>query len=186
MALTEGEIRAAKGKDKPYKVTDGGWLFLLVNPQRSTLGRLFYRFGGKQRLLALGVYLEVGLKEARARRDKARALLAQGVDPGEQKKIDARKVALVNSNTFNVLAHELLEKKQREGKSEATLVKLRWLFDLAPPVIGQRPISELTSTEILSGLRPIESRGGMGTARRARSNIGEVFRYAIADRPGGE
>ena len=137
MALTEGEIRAAKGKDKPYKLTDGGWLFLLVNPQGSKLWRLSYRFGGKQKLLALGAYPEVGLKEARARRDKARALLAQGVDPGEQKKIDARKAALVNGNTFNVIADELLEKKQREGKSEATLVKLRWLFDLVRPVIGE-------------------------------------------------
>ncbi|MDR3449591.1 MAG: integrase arm-type DNA-binding domain-containing protein [Alphaproteobacteria bacterium] len=180
MPLTEIEVRTAKVKEKPYKLTDGGWLFLLVNPTGSKLWRLSYRFNGKQKLLSLGAYPHVGLKDARARRDNAKALLSKGVDPGEQKKIDARNTAQAGANTFGVLADELLDKKQREGRSEATLVKLRWIFDLVRPVIGERPVAELTSADILAALRPIETRGRLETARRVRSNIGEVFRYAIA------
>ncbi|WP_342394956.1 integrase arm-type DNA-binding domain-containing protein [Rhodoblastus sp.] len=178
--LTDLEIKAAKPKDKAYKVSDGGWLYLLIAPTGSKLWRLSYRFAGKQKDLALGVYPDVGIKAARAKRDQAKALLAEGVDPNEKKKQDAHKAAEASANTFDALAAELIEKKRREGKTENTLGKIEWLFSLVRPAIGARPIRDLTSAEILKALKTVEARGRLETAHRLRSYIGEVFRFAIA------
>ncbi len=95
--------------------------------------------------MALGAYPEVRLKDARAKGENAKAPLSEGVDPGEQKKAEARRALKASGNTFGVLADELLDKKRREGKAEATLVKLKWIFDLVRPAIGSRPLPELTS-----------------------------------------
>ncbi len=180
MPLTDVQIKAAKPREKPYKLSDGGWLFLLVNPSESKLWRVAYRFAGKEKLLALGSYPEVSLKDARAKRDEARALLASSIDPGEQKKVE--KLARVSAAgiTFKLVAMDYSDKLQREGRAPATLAKIEWLLSLVLPKIGERPIGQITAAEILAALKAIEARGNLETAKRLRATIGAVFRYAIA------
>jgi Arm DNA-binding domain len=123
MALTEIAVRSAKAVGKITKLSDGGGLQLWMTPDGAKRWRLAYRFAGDQKVLAIGVYPKIGLKEARIARDEAKRLLASGLDPSEAKK--QAKVEKVNSaaNTFEVIAAELLEKKRREGKADNTLAK---------------------------------------------------------------
>ncbi|SEL39818.1 protein of unknown function [Bosea lupini] len=162
------------------KISDGGSLFLFVPPNGSKLWRFSCTFAGKQKTLAIGAYPAISLAEARAARDAAKVLLSKGVDPGEQKKLDAISAALARATTFEVVAAELLDKKKREGRTERTAEKLRWLYDLAKAHIGTRPIGEITALEILVALRAVETRGQLETAKRLRAVIGEVFRYGVA------
>ncbi|MFP1131108.1 Arm DNA-binding domain-containing protein [Asticcacaulis sp. W401b] len=115
MALTDSAIRSARPKAKPYKLSDGEGMFLLVTTSGGKLWRLKYRFSGQERLLAIGQYPVVGLKEARKRRDEARELLEEGIDPSLDKKRKAVAAAIQASNTFKVVALELCEKLEREG-----------------------------------------------------------------------
>jgi len=112
MALTDTAIRALKPKDKLIKASDGGGLFLWIMPNGSKWWRLQYRINGKQQLLSLGIYPDVGLKEARERRDEARKQLAAGIDPGENRKAVKAAKAENNSNTFEVITREWLENRQ--------------------------------------------------------------------------
>jgi hypothetical protein len=180
MALTEIAVRSAKAVGKITKLSDGGGLQLWVTPDGAKRWRLAYRFAGDQKVLAIGVYPKIGLKEARIARDEAKRLLASGLDPSEAKK--QAKVEKVNSaaNTFEVIAAELLEKKRREGKADNTLAKTEWLFSLANPILGTRPIKEIGAPDILAVLRTVESRGKRESAKRLRATIGQVFRYAVA------
>jgi len=180
MPLTAVEVKNAESREKPYKLADGGRMHLLVTPAGSKLWRLAYRFGGKEKLLALGVYPEVALKDARAKRDEAKALLADGVDPGAKRKLDKLTKDISNATTFKALADEYQDKLRREGRAVATLEKNEWLYSQMLPKLGERPISELSATEILSVLRPVEKRGNLETAKRLRMKIGEVIRFAIA------
>lgn len=180
MALSDARLRAIKPTEKAQKIGDGGSLFLFVPTNGSKLWRFSYTFAGKQKTLAIGAYPAISLAEARAARDAAKVLLSKGVDPGEQKKLDAISAALARATTFEVVAAELLEKKKREGRAERTTEKLRWLYDLAKPHIGSRPIGEITAPEVLVALRAVESRGQLETAKRLRAVIGEAFRFAIA------
>ena len=176
--LNDTRVRNAKGGDRPIKLSDGGGLYLLIKPNGSKLWRLAYRFGGKQKSLALGVYPTITLKQARERRDDAKQLLADNIDPSIQRRID--KQIATNGNTFRAVAGELLEKLEREGLAEVTLGKKRWLLDFAYPLIGDRPVDKITAPELLSVLRKVEAGGRYETARRLRSTCGMVFRYAIA------
>ncbi|RTL81905.1 MAG: DUF4102 domain-containing protein [Hyphomicrobiales bacterium] len=180
MALNDLEIRKAKPGAKLVKLSDGGGLQIWINPNGSKYWRLAYRLEGKQRVLAIGVYPAVGLKEAREARDAAKRLLAKGVDPSQAKQIGrAAKLAAV-TNTFDAIADEVLGKKRREGKADRTLDKLEWLLSLARPSLGARPVAEITAFEVLATLRAVEARGRHETARRLRATLGEVFRYAVA------
>lgn len=180
MALSDAQLRTLKPGAAPRKVSDGGGLHVLVTPQGSRLWRLAYRHGGKQKLLALGSYPAVSLSDARARRDEAKRLLAGGVDPTVEAKVEKARKRAASADTFGAIADEFLAKVEREGKADATLKKKRWLISLAVPDIGKRPISEITAPEILVALRKVEALGNYETARRLRSVIGQVFRYAIA------
>lgn len=180
VALNDLEIRKAKPGAKLVKLSDGGGLQIWINPNGSKYWRLAYRLEGKQRVLAIGVYPAVGLKEAREARDAAKRLLAKGVDPSQAKQIGrAAKLAAV-TNTFDAIADEVLGKKRREGKADRTLDKLEWLLSLARPSLGARPVAEITAFEVLATLRAVEARGRHETARRLRATLGEVFRYAVA------
>jgi integrase len=176
--LNDTRVRNAKRADRPIKLSDSGGLHLLIQPNGSKLWRLAYRFGGKQKTLAIGVYPTVTLKHAREKRDEAKRLLADNVDPSTQRRLE--KLTAASGNTFWAVAEEVLKKLEREGRADLTLVKKRWLLDFAYPVIGERPIAEITAPELLAVLRKIESRGRYETARRLRSTCGMVFRYAIA------
>jgi hypothetical protein len=180
MPLTAAAINAARPDKKPYKLFDEKGLFLSVEPSGGRLWRLKYRYNGKEKKLALGVYPETSLKDARDKRDDARKLLDAGIDPGAQKRIDKLGKALQAANTFQAIADEYIAKKAREGLSPVTLAKARWLLSLLATKIGSRPIVEITVPELLAALRSVEQRGNLETARRMRSFAGRVFRYGIA------
>lgn len=180
MPLSDLQVRQAKPGKKIRKLSDGGGLQLWIMPDGAKYWRLAYRFAGKQRSLAIGVYPAVSLREARSARDDAKQLLADGRDPSLVRKLARVVKATASANSFQAIADELLAKKQREGKAAKTLKKLKWLLGLALPYIGPRPIAEITAPEILSALRVVESRGRHETATRLREVIGGVFRYAVA------
>jgi integrase len=179
-ALTDTAIRNAKPADKPYKLRETGNLYLLVAPTGGKLWRLDYRFDNKRKLLALGRYPDVSLEKARKRRDEARKLLVNGVDPGAVKKAQkaARKAWAVNS--FEVVAREWFE-KWKTGKAESHYGKViaRLEKDVLP-WLGRRPVAEIAALEVLAVLRRIESRGTLDTAHRAGGDCSQIFRYAIA------
>lgn len=173
-------FRSAKPREKPFKLSDGGGLFLLVQPNATKLWRLAYRFDGKQKLLALGLYPVISLADARTRRDAAKKLLSDGVDPSIERKAQRRAAQMSRRNTFRAVAEELMVKFKAEGDAPATLKKKQWLLDFATAEFGNRPIAEVKAPEVLEALRKIEKRGRHETATRVRSTVGAVFRYAIA------
>ena len=177
MPLKDVSVRNAKRGPSPRKLSDGGGLHLLIQPTGGKLWRLAYRFAGKQKTLALGVYPAVSLEEARRHRDEAKKLLARSIDPSVQRKADRH---AGKDGTFRAVAEEVLAKLEREGRARATLTKKRWLLDFALPAFGDRPVAEITARELLALLRQIEGRELYETARRLRSTCGMVFRYAIA------
>jgi integrase len=180
MALSALAVSKAKAKDKPYKLADSGGLHLLITPTGGRYWRLNYRFSGKYRTLALGVFPETGLADARAKRDAAKEALAAGQDPAARRKAQERQERLDQSSSFKAVAEEWLIKREKEGLAEITLAKAKWLLDFAYPVIGDSKISEITTLELLDVLRGVEAGGRYETARRLRSICGRVFRYAIA------
>ena len=178
--LTDAPIRKAKPKDKPYKIADGGGMYLEVMPNGSKYWRMKYRHGGKEKRLAFGVYPDVSLALARERREEARKLLANGCDPGAVKQ--AQKTARVEraANSFEVVAREWYAKQSATWtESHGSRIMQRLERDIFP-WIGGRPIADITAPELLAVLRRIEERGAVETAHRAHQNCGQVFRYAIA------
>jgi integrase len=178
--LQEMQVRRAKPCERPYKLTDGGGLHLLVQPHGSKLWRQSYRFAGKQKTLALGVYPQVGLQQARKLRDQAKQQLSQGIDPSERRRIAKLIGIAAPGKSFREVAEELLAKRTRDGLAADTLAKKRWLLDFAHPILANRPIDQITAPELLAVLRRVESRELYESAHRLRSICGEVFRYAIA------
>ena len=140
MPLTDLAVRNAKPTDQLVKFSDGGGLQLWVFPDGAKRWRLAYRAGGSQKLLAIGVYPEVGLKDAREAREAAQRILADGGDPLAVKKHAKAELAIASTNTFEAVAGELIEKKRSEGKADQTISKSEWLLSLAYPEIGARPI----------------------------------------------
>jgi integrase len=179
MRLTNFEIRNAKPDGKAYKLTDGGGLYLLIQPNGSKLWRLKYRFLGKERLLAFGAYPLFSLAEARAKRDEAKKLLASGVDPGAKKKLERIAAENAAKNTFGVIAAEFLEAHEAKGSAETTKAKVRWLLTEVAAPIASRPVTEITSAELLELLKRVERSGRRETAKRLRATISAVFRLAI-------
>jgi len=180
MALTDTAVRNAKPAEKPIKLFDGGGLFLHITPTGQRYWRLKYRFAGKEKLLAIGVYPEVGLKEARDRREDAKRLLGEGVDPSVERKV--RKVATVEraANSFEAVAREW-HTKYAPGwsKNNADKVIARLQNDVFP-WLGGRPIAELKAPDLLAVCRRVESRGALDTAHRVLQTCGQIFRYAVA------
>jgi integrase len=172
--LTEGRIRSAKPKSGPYKLRDGGGLFLLITPTNARLWRLRYKVRGRESMLGLGSYPATSLKAARAKRTELRADLESGKNPSAGRRAERASSA----NTFETIAREWLAK---QSFAPATLEKARWTFeDLLFPFIGSRPIAALTSPELLEVFRRIERRGKLETAHRTKQRVGQVVRYAIA------
>lgn len=180
MALTAVAIKAAKGRDKPFKLTDGDGLYLTVMPNGARYWRMNYRHLGKQKTLSFGVWPKTSLAEARERRDAARKLLARGEDPGERIKLDRIAATVAAANSFQAVADEWLAKMERENRSAVTMKKLRWLTDFINASVGKRPIASISAQELLVMLRKMESKGRYETAKRLRSTCSQIFRYAIA------
>jgi len=179
MALSDASIRNAKACPKPVKLSDGGGLFLLLNPNGSRLWRLKYRFAGKEKLLALGAYPDVSLKDARERRDDARRQLAAGNDPGQARKASKAAAMARAGNSFEVIAREWFELTKVKWESEYANLVLRRLESDIFPQLGGRPIAEIAPLELLTVLRRIEQRGANDLTRRVLQKCGQVFRYAV-------
>lgn len=180
MALTELAIKGLKGNGTLQKKSDGEGLQLWITPTGSKLWRYSYRFNGVQKTLALGQYPDVGIADARRKHEAARAQLVSGIDPSQQKRLDKLTKAISDATTFRAVAEEYLVKMKREGRAPSTLSKTEWLLGMAYPIIGERPIAEIKAQEVLAALKKVEARGILESAHRLRSNIGTIFRYAIA------
>ncbi len=178
MPLTDTAIRKAKPAEKPLRLFDGGGLYLEVAPTGGKLWRWKYRFGGKEKRLALGVYPEIGLADARERRAQARKLLADGIDPAEHRK--AVKVAGQEraANSFEIVAREWLG-KQTWVPGYRVKVEARLARDVFP-YIGGSPVSELLAPDFLRVLRRVEERGTVESAHRVMRACGGIMRYAVA------
>jgi integrase len=178
--LTEIACRNTKPSEKLVKLSDGEGLQMWIMPDGAKYWRLAYRFEGKQKILALGVYPAVSLREARLARHQAKKLLAAGTDPSQQRKVEQIAERTAVQDTFAGMANEFLAKKRREDKAATTMKKLEWLLAKALPFLGSRPVADITPVEVLEVLRRVEARGQLETATRLRSVLSEVFRYAIA------
>lgn len=179
MSLSDTAIKNAKPSTKPIKLSDEKGLFLLVTPAGGKWWRLKFRFGGKEKLLSLGTYPDISLKDARQRRDDARKLLANDIDPSEHRKAVKSAKTERAANSFEVVAREWFGKKsQGWAASNADKVMGRLEND-AFPWLGARPIAEITPPEVLKVLRRIEERGAIESAHRVRNYCGQIFRYAI-------
>lgn len=178
--LQDITIRKAAARERPYKLHDGLGLFCLVQPSGGKWWRFKYRFGGKEKLLALGTYPEVSLSEARERHSEARRLLKQGVDPSAKRQLEKRAQRELSANSFELVAREWYAKRAPSwAASHASRTLARFERDIFPR-IGHRPVAEITGPELLMAVRPIEHRGALETAHRALWSCGQVFRYAVA------
>ena len=180
MPLTDTAVRSAKPTDKPVKLFDERGLFLLIAPAGGKWWRFRYRFGGKHKSLSLGVYPDVALKKARERRDEARKLLADGIDPGEHRKAKKSAGADRAANSFEVVAREWFAKYEPKwAETHSSKIIRRLELDVFP-WLGARPIADIAAPDVLACLRRIEARGALDTAHRAQQNCGQVFRYGVA------
>lgn len=180
MNLNDITCKSLKPKDKPYRKSDGGGLYIEVMPNGSKYWRMNYRFMGKQKRLAFGVYPRVTLKEAREKRDEARKLLDNDQDPSELKKLEKIKRAEEYANNFKAIAHAWHQSRShtwqpKHGSTIMTRIET-YLF----PVIGSRPISAIIPAELLHAIRPIEEAGKHEMAHRMLQTTGQIFRYAVA------
>lgn len=175
-ALTATRIRNAKPANKPLRLFDGGGLYLELTPSGARYWRLKYRYAGKEKRLALGVYPEVTLAEARQRRDEGRAILRNGGDPAAVKR--AQRVAMKAAESFGSIAVEWLA-KQKAILAAVTFAKAQWMLGLVAS-LDAMPIADITAPDVLAALRRIEATGTHETAHRVKSRVGQVFRYAIA------
>ncbi|MDR0826853.1 MAG: integrase arm-type DNA-binding domain-containing protein, partial [Desulfovibrio sp.] len=181
--LSATQIAAAKPKEKPCKLFDGGGLFLLVTPAGGKLWRLKYNVDGKEKLLTLGAYPAVSLKDARQRRDEAKEQLAKGIDPGEAKK-EAKAAAIAEARvaaaTFKAISREWFDTYKNSWVDTHSEKIIRRLENYIFPLIGAKPVNAVTAPELLEALRRIEDNGAPDAAHRALQNCGRIFRYAIA------
>ncbi|MCF7989192.1 MAG: integrase arm-type DNA-binding domain-containing protein [Thiohalocapsa sp.] len=180
MPLSDAKVRNAKPGAKTVKLFDERGLYLEVSPSGGKWWRLKYRFEGKEKRLSLGVYPDVGLKDARARRDSARRLLSEGVDPSANRKAQRSASSDHAANSFEVVAREWFERYSPNWvPSHGSRIIRRLERDIFP-WIGRKPIADLTAPQVLEAVRRIEERGALETAHRALQNCGQVFRFAVA------
>lgn len=181
MKLSDKACKAAKPKEKAYKLADGGGLYLEVMPNGSKCWRMKYRYLGKEKRLAFGVYPIISLADARTARERAKKMLAQGIDPSGAKKEERREAVRNAENTFKAVALEWHENQlARWTPTHAQNVTRRFEVDIFP-FIGNRPIAEIDPPELLEEvLRRIEKRGALDVTARVKQICGQVFRYGIA------
>lgn len=199
MALTDTQIKQAQSGEKQYKLTDGAGLFLLIHSNGSKYWRLKYRMAGKEKMLALGVYPETSLKQARALRDDARKLIANGTDPAEVRKAEKNTITeerrqqseavmierMIQAGealpgSFEAVAREWFSNQETTWAPAHAEKVINRLKNNVFPYIGSTSVAEVTAPEILAIIRRIEARGTTDTAHRAKQNIGQVMRYADA------
>lgn len=180
MALTDIQLKQAAPRDRDWKLSDGGGLYILIRTNGSKLWRMKYRQDGREKKLTFGRYPEVGLKEARLKRDEARVEIGRGGDPARRKREEKIAAYIRAGDTFESVAHDFIAKREIEGLAMATLVKMNWLAAVLNKSIGKRPIAEITPHEMLAVLKRHEGEGNYEKARRLRSFASRVFRFAVA------
>ncbi|WP_145560865.1 tyrosine-type recombinase/integrase [Yersinia bercovieri] len=176
MALSDVKVRTAKPEAKAYKLTDGDGMVLLVHPNGSKYWRLRYRFDGKEKMLALGIYPEVTLADARGRRDEARKQLANGIDPSDKKKTD--KTEQAETRTFKEVAIEWHATNKKWSKDHSNRV-LRTLEDNLFPFIGKCNIAKLKTRDLLAPIKAVEKSGRLDVASRLQQRTTAIMRYAV-------
>ncbi len=182
MALTDSAIRVLKPRERAYKVSDEKGLYLQVTPAGGRLWRMKFRAaGGVEKKLSFGAYPDISLKDARELRDKARSMVANGVDPAEKKRRDKRAAKVSADSTFSAVAKDYIAKNRRDGLADATLAKREWFVRLVERTLGGRPISEIQPFEVLDAVRPFEASKNDEKAHRTLQFVGQVFRYAVAN-----
>lgn len=179
MKLTNTACNNAKPKEKPYKMADGGGMYLEVTPSGGRLWRLKYRFGGKEKLLSLGKYPQTTLAEARTKREELKKILSQGIDPSEYRKDKKQAEALSSVNSFEAVAREWHENKKDTWSEGHTLTVMKRLEADIFPALGYKPINNITAPDLLSVIRKIEERGAHDVAKRATQVCGQIFRFGI-------
>jgi integrase len=179
MKLTATECKNAKPQDKPYKLADGGGMFLLIQPNGARYWRLKYRYAGKEKLLAFGVYPEISLSDARQKRDAARKLLDAGDDPSNVKRERKRQTVEKSEQTFERVAREWHKKAGAIWSIGYATKIMDSLEQDVFPSIGKRPVAELSPKEMLDVLSKIEARGALETASRVKQRCSAVFNYAM-------
>jgi hypothetical protein len=175
-------IRNAKPGRKPVKMTDGAGMFLLVTPAGGKLWRFKYRIDGREKLLAIGAYPEIGLSDARRRRDEARTLIALGKDPSREKQREKLRSRAQAENSFATIANEYCAKRRRDGEKGwalATATRCEYLLSQLNGSMGRVPIAEIEPADVLAAVRKIEGKGNLESARRTLQLAGAVFRYAV-------
>ncbi len=178
--LTDVKIKKAQPREKEYKLFDGEGLYLLVTPKGAKYWRLKYYFNGRQRVLALGVYDTVTISDARIKRNAARNMIANGIDPAQVKQQKKQSYKVTAENSFETIAREWFAKFSINWTPKHAARTLRQFEKELFPWLGQQVISEITPPQLLSVLRRIESRGAIETAHRALQTCSQVFRYAVA------
>lgn len=179
MSLTDAAARQAKPKEKQYKLSDSAGLYLLVHPNGSKYWRLKYRINGKEKTLALGVYPDVTLTEARAKRDEARKLIGNEADPIKIKREQNRQAKLKATNSFKAIAREWHD-QQKDGWCDSHATKVFASLDKEVfPAFGDYPITDITAPMVLEVVRAIEKRGALDVASRVLQRTRKVFSYAI-------
>ncbi|MBO1107948.1 tyrosine-type recombinase/integrase [Plesiomonas shigelloides] len=179
MKLTIRQIDTTKPKDKAFKLSDGGGLYLLVNPSGSKYWRLKYRFAGKEKLLAIGVYPDISLAQARSRREEAKKLLLEGKDPGQERKLEKLSRQLEVESSFEAIAREWYTRRFDRWSVSYREEMMRTFEKDVFPFIGHRPIKDIKPLELLEVLSKLETRGATEKARKVRQRCGEVWKYAI-------
>ena len=180
MRLTDTAVKKATPREKPYRMAGGQAMYLLVKPDGKKYWRLDYTLHGKRKTFAIGPYPLVSLKDARVKRDEAKRLIFEGIDPVQYRQQFKQQQAAASQNTFRSIALEwFLKNESTWTKGHARTITGRLDLNLLP-WLGNRPISEITAQEILRVLRKIEHRGAIETAHRCKTIVSQVFRYAIA------
>ncbi|WP_057882465.1 tyrosine-type recombinase/integrase [Tsuneonella troitsensis] len=180
MALTDLQLKQATPRERDWKLSDGGGLYILIRTNGSKLWRMKYRQDGREKKLTFGRYPEVGLREARLKRDEARVEIGRGGDPARRKREEKIAAYIRAGDTFESVAHDFIAKREVEGLAMATLVKMNWLAAVLNKSIGKRPIAEISPHEMLSVLKKHEHEGNYEKARRLRSFASRVFRFGVA------
>jgi len=180
MPLTDVEIRRAKTKDKAYRMSDSGSLYLWVTPAGGKLWRWAYTHEGKEKLMAFGKYPDVPLAQARERHAEARRLLASGLDPMAQRKAAKTAERAAAENSFETIARLWFEHWRAEKSAQHVDATRRRMDANILPLLGARPITEIEAPELVTMVKMIEGRGAADLAKRAMQNVGQIFRYAIA------
>ncbi len=180
MPLTNTRISTCKAKKQPYKLTDSGGMYLLVHPNGSKYWRLKYRLHGKEKTLALGVYPDVSLAQARADRDTAKKEIKTGIDPVVKRREEKHLAILSAENTFEAVAREWHEQKREQWTPDHAGSVIKSLEDDAfPSALGTKPMNEITAKDVLAVIRKVEKRGALETASRVLQRVASVFRYAV-------